>query len=55
MFILAVPAWVWATLIMSAFIVLSALAIWLVRIPIDRTPGASLPSSDASENDERAQ
>jgi hypothetical protein len=31
-----VPTWIWASLIMIAFVVVSAIAMWLVRFPIER-------------------
>ena len=32
------PAWIWATLIMIGFVVLSALTMWLIRFPLRRAP-----------------
>ena len=34
----AVPAWVWATLIMVAFAALTILTMWLARIPTQGPP-----------------
>ena len=32
------PAWIWATLIMIGFVALSALTMWLIRIPLRQAP-----------------
>ncbi len=38
-FVLAsAPAWIWATLIMIGFVALSALTMWLIRIPLRQAP-----------------
>ena len=32
------PAWIWATLIMIGFVALSALTMWLIRLPLRQAP-----------------
>lgn len=32
------PVWVWATLVMIGFVALSALTMWLTRLPVRRVP-----------------
>lgn len=37
------PAWVWATLVTIGFVALSALTMWLARVPVRRKPPPVLP------------
>jgi len=39
----AVPAWVWAILVMAGFVALSAFTMWLTRFPVRRVPPPLLP------------
>lgn len=49
------PAWIWATLIMIGFVALSALTMWLIRIPLRQPPPPSKPDrkDDEASSDER--
>ena len=39
----AAPAWVWATLVMIGFVVLTVLTMWLARFPVTRKPPPVVP------------
>jgi hypothetical protein len=43
------PAWIWATLIMIGFVALSALTMWLMRIPLRQAPPPPLTKEDDEE------
>ncbi len=50
----AVPAWVWATLIMAAFAALTVFTMWLARIPtqgptLGSPPGGRRTDADGEE------
>ena len=47
-----VPAWVWATLLMAAFIGVSVLTMWLVRFPLRHTPPPVSPPAEPAGSDE---
>jgi hypothetical protein len=47
----AVPAWVWATLVMAGFVVVSALTMWLARFAVERKPPSAGRSDDAAAED----
>jgi hypothetical protein len=48
----SVPAWVWAMLIMIGFVALSALTMWLVRIPLRQQPPSVSKDDDPASKDE---
>ena len=43
--LVAIPSWIWATLIMAAFDALTVFTIWLVRFPT-QTPPQSSPTGE---------
>ena len=51
------PAWIWATLLMAAFVAITALTMWLIRFPLRRTPPPvpppprELPETDEQDGD----
>jgi len=45
----AVPAWVWATLVMIGFVALTVLTMWLARFPVMRKPPPVLPPRQDDE------
>ncbi len=47
---LAVPPWVWATLLMIAFVAVSALTMWFARYAL-REPTARSPGEIANRDD----
>jgi len=49
----ATPAWVWATLVMVAFVGLSVATMWLTRLPLRRAPPRVAPRpADAAHRPE---
>jgi hypothetical protein len=36
--LLAVPVWVWATLLTVAFVLVSVATMWLIRYPVENVP-----------------
>ena len=46
----ATPAWVWAALVMAAFVGVSVATMWLTRLPLRRAPPPVAPRpADAAE------
>ena len=44
----ATPAWVWATLVMVAFVGVSVATMWLTRLPLRRVPPPVAPRPDGA-------
>ena len=49
MLLASAPALIWATLIMIGFVALSALTMWLIRIPLRQSPPPLLTKEDDGE------
>ena len=48
----AVPAWVWAILVMAGFVALSVFTMWLTRFPLRRVPPPLVPPPAERKDDE---
>ena len=46
------PAWIWATLLMAAFVAITVFTMWLIRFPLRRTPPPVSPPPEPAGSDE---
>jgi len=47
------PVWIWATLLMAAFVAITALTMWLIRFPLRHTPPPVSPPGEPAKTDKR--
>ena len=49
------PVWIWATLLMAAFVAITVLTMWLVRFPLRHTPPPVAPPPTARNEEDRSE